>query len=565
MPSKPRPARPAEEEDRGRALHALEILDTLNDPRLDRLVRLAKRVFDVPTAVISFVDKDRSWFKSVSGLAQNELPRNEAFCAQVALGDDVFIVPDTTADPAFVDHPLVAGEPFFRFYAGIPIKTPNGQGIGALSVLDTRARIFQEEDRKVLRDLADLAEQELFGGTPMAAGGKSVGAESSADGPPGSWSGAKLGGFLDAVVENIPDMVFVKDAKDLRFVYLNKAGEDLLGMSRRKVIGKNDFDFFPDDQAAFFVEKDRAVLAAGSVMDITKEPIETADKGARWLQTRKLVLFDSTGEPEYLLGISQDITENLDAENALRTANEKAVSANRMKSDFLAHMSHELRTPLNAILGFSEILKREMFGALGHTKYSEYADDIVVSAQYLLELINDVLDISRIEANQAPVTVQQIDLPDLIDGVLIIVRPLAERKMLSVDVRVSEGLPVLCMDGRMLRQALINLLSNGVKFTPANGRIGISAALNDAGGMKIVIEDSGVGIAEKDLQRVLEPFAQVRQSLDQAIEGTGLGLTLSQKFIQLNGGHLDIQSTLGEGTTVTLTFPPEMLRSSGPS
>jgi two-component system, NtrC family, sensor kinase len=226
--------------------------------------------------------------------------------------------------------------------------------------------------------------------------------------------------------------------------------------------------------------------------------------------------------------------------------------ASRHKSEFLANMSHELRTPLNAIIGFSEVLVDRMFGELNE-KQDEYLKDIFASGQHLLSLINDILDLSKIEAGRMELEVADFDLRSAIDNALILVRERASRRGITLGHSVDERLGPIRGDERKVKQVLLNLLSNALKFTPEGGRIDVSAAEHD-GVAEIAVTDTGVGIAPEDQEAVFEEFRQVG-SADKKVEGTGLGLALSRKFIELHGGRIWVKSQAGQGSTFTFTLP----------
>ena len=227
-------------------------------------------------------------------------------------------------------------------------------------------------------------------------------------------------------------------------------------------------------------------------------------------------------------------------------------AASRHKSEFLANMSHELRTPLNAIIGFSEVLTERMFGEL-NKKQDEYLRDIYASGQHLLSLINDILDLSKIEAGRMELEVSEFDLPTAIENALILVRERASRRGITLGRTIDEHLGMLHGDERKVKQVLLNLLSNALKFTPEGGRIDVSARLQDSAA-EIAVADTGVGIAPGDQEAVFQEFRQVGTA-DKKVEGTGLGLALSRKFIELHGGRIWVQSELGKGSTFTFTLP----------
>ncbi|HEX7007495.1 MAG TPA: ATP-binding protein [Alphaproteobacteria bacterium] len=238
----------------------------------------------------------------------------------------------------------------------------------------------------------------------------------------------------------------------------------------------------------------------------------------------------------------------------LAAARDEANHANRAKSEFLAHMSHELRTPLNAINGFSEIIKDEMFGPVA-PRYRDYAGDIYRSGMHLTALINDVLDLSKIEAGKLEIEEQEIDPAAVVESSLRLVRDRAHKASLRLCVNVPRGLPSLRADERLLKQMLLNLLTNAIKFTPPGGRIDVAVRITESAGMAFAVHDTGVGIAPHDIPRALEPYGQVATTRKQNPDGTGLGLPLVKKMIELHGGTLELDSIPTFGTVATVTFP----------
>ena len=231
----------------------------------------------------------------------------------------------------------------------------------------------------------------------------------------------------------------------------------------------------------------------------------------------------------------------------------RAEEANRSKSEFLANMSHELRTPLNAINGFSEIMMQEMFGPLGDDRYVGYMKDILSSGKHLLELINDILDMSKIEAGKMQLQPEPTDASELVEQSIRIVRGRAEEKRLKLRADVSD-LPEIEVDPRAFKQIMINLVSNAVKFTPEGGRVTVRGFLSGLG-VAFQVSDTGIGIAKEDLPRLGRPFEQIESQHSKSFQGSGLGLALSKSLIELHGGTLSIDSTLGEGTTVSIVLP----------
>jgi signal transduction histidine kinase len=248
------------------------------------------------------------------------------------------------------------------------------------------------------------------------------------------------------------------------------------------------------------------------------------------------------------------LARNLNSMNEeLNTLYEQLEAANRHKSEFLAHMSHELRTPLNAIIGFSEMLKEQYFGELNE-KQMEYAIDIHSSGKHLLSLINDILDLSKVEAGRMELDVAEFDLPMAIENALTLIKERAARHGIELALKIDEELDCFMGDERKFKQILVNLLTNAVKFTPEGGNISVAAGRND-GVVQISVADTGVGIAPEDQGRIFEEFRQARGDVTRKAEGTGLGLTLTRKFIELHGGKIWVKSELGKGSTFTFTLP----------
>ncbi len=243
----------------------------------------------------------------------------------------------------------------------------------------------------------------------------------------------------------------------------------------------------------------------------------------------------------------------------LRTASDQAEAANRAKSEFLAAMSHELRTPLNAILGFSDIIKDEMLGPVGSARYRDYASDINTSGQHLLDLINDILDLSKVESGTDELHEENIQIPEIIFSVLRLVQHRAEKGGIELEIERPDEPPLLRVDERKLKQILVNLLTNAIKFTEAGGKVTLRVWCRTDSGYVFQVIDTGIGIALEDIPKALSQFGQVDGDLDRQYEGTGLGLPLTKALVELHGGCLDLQSRVGVGTTATVRFPAERI------
>jgi PAS domain S-box-containing protein len=251
-----------------------------------------------------------------------------------------------------------------------------------------------------------------------------------------------------------------------------------------------------------------------------------------------------------------DITERKRVEGDLRRAKDEAELASRSKTEFLANMSHELRTPLNAIIGFSDILMGQIFGPLGDARYSDYARDIRDSGLHLLNLINDVLDVSKVEFGKVELIEETVDVVAIVEACARLMRDRADTAGIRLVQELPPGLPQIQGDSRRLKQVLLNLLSNAVKFTPSGGRVTIRARYRGDDGFRLIVEDTGIGIAETDLEKAMRPFGQIDSRLARKYQGTGLGLPLARSMAELHSGKLELESAPGQGTTATIWLPP---------
>jgi signal transduction histidine kinase len=254
------------------------------------------------------------------------------------------------------------------------------------------------------------------------------------------------------------------------------------------------------------------------------------------------------------------VIERARAERDLLSAKEAAERADRTKGEFLATMSHELRTPLNAIIGFSEVMEQELYGPLGHGNYKEYAEDIKTSGIHLLNIINDILDVSKAQAGMITLADDSVELTEVIETSLRLLKPRAVEKGLEFRLDLPRTPTRVRGDRQRLNQVLLNLLSNAIKFTN-HGHIMVRLSCSPEDGILLRIVDTGIGIPESELERIMEPFTQADSTLSRAHEGTGLGLPLSRVFVEAHDGWLTIDSVFGEGSTATVRLPASRLLS----
>ncbi len=359
--------------------------------------------------------------------------------------------------------------------------------------------------------------------------------------------------FLDSIVENVPIMLFVKDSEELRFVRFNRASEELVGLDRQEVLGKCDFDLFPPNLAEHFTKKDRAVLANGIMVEIPEEILDTPNHGRRILHTKKIPVLDPSGQPRFLLGISEDITEKKRSEVALKEAKEAAEAASRAKSDFLANMSHEIRTPMNAVLGMTELL---LDTTLDSTQ-REYVKMVHESGEALLSLINDILDFSKIEAGKFYLDQTEFNVQEVLGDTMKTLAVRAAHKDLELAVHIAPEIPMILIgDPGRLRQIVMNLVGNAVKFTEKGEIVlDVGCRSRDEKNVELMVEvrDTGIGIPQDKIDRIFHAFEQVDTSTTRRYGGTGLGLTITSRLVHLMGGKIWVESALGQGSRFFFT------------
>jgi len=355
-----------------------------------------------------------------------------------------------------------------------------------------------------------------------------------------------------SLVENLPDPLFVHDAAG-DFLEVNEKAVESLGYCRDELLAMNVTDIAVNMQASELKKMWREMRGSKVLKGRHRR------KGGGMFPVEVHVIRYGNDSTPLFLATARDMTERTRVEQDLIVARDRAEYANRAKSEFLANMSHELRTPLNSIIGFSEVIQAEIFGALNEPRYREYIQDIHRSGAHLLDVINDILDMAKIEAQQMSVHEESVDVSAVIRKCRRMVTQRAERAEVKLTTRTDPMVAFVYADERRLCQILINLLTNAIKFTPKGGEVTIRTRLTDKGEFELSVEDTGVGIAEPDLAQVFVPFIQARQHSTQTHEGTGLGLSLVRALAHLHDGDVSLRSEVGQGTTVTVTLPPERL------
>ena len=536
---------PAEEAARTAALEQYAIIDTGQEEAFDRITRILAAVLDTPIAFVSFIEGNRIWFKSAYGSTVRERPRQGSFCNVAIDRNSRLIIPDTTQDERFRNHALVTGPEKIRFYAGTPLQTPSGVNIGTLCALDTRPRNLNKKQIDALDDLATLVidELELHRATKVAL----------------SDNEKRFRDFASTT----SDWFWEKD-ENLRFSYFSDRFTEVTGVPMEWLLGKTrEESGIAKDLDPVVWQNHLADLAAHRPFRNFIHPRTKPNGEVVWLSISGVPHYDEDGRFLGYRGTGADITQQKLTEDALRGAKEQAERADAAKTEFLANMSHELRTPLNAIIGFSDVMKNEVFGAIDNSRYLDYARDINASGTHLLAIINDILDVAKLDTSEFSISLVDVDIRSLLRECEVMITGRLTRAGVDLEISVDNSISVVRADTLRLRQVLLNLLTNATKFTPAAGKITVTVVPADNDKIAFTVRDTGVGIARKDIERVLEPFTQAVSATSQHLEGTGLGLYLTKHLVEKHGGTLEIESEVGVGTSVTFTLPTKRERMAG--
>jgi PAS domain S-box-containing protein len=449
----------------------------------------------------------------------------------------------TVADRGIGISPEEHKRIFGRFEQAVPAEHRPGSGLG-LGLWITR-EVVEAHQGHVSLDSREGEGSTFVVELPLAS--PVYASASAATGPRAGRDAAdRANRFLDSIVEQIPYMIFVKEARELRFERINLAGEALLGVSREDLLGRNDYDFFPKEQADFFQEKDRQTLERGVIVDIPEEPIETT-QGRRWLHTRKVPLLDADGTPRYLLGISEDITERKRTAEALRAAKVEAEAASQELEAFTLSVAHDLRGPLRAIDGFSEAVVEDAGGRLDAATLA-HLERVRAASERMGRMLDDLLHVSTFSS--AALRSQEVDLSAIAEAAVLDLRQANPGR--DVQVVVAPDLKDRG-DPWLLRIVLDNLLGNAFKFTAPRPKATIEfGARVDETGRAYFVRDDGVGF---DPERAKGLFVMFRRLHDEhEFPGTGIGLATVERIVRRHQGRVWAEATLGGGATFYFTL-----------
>ena len=505
------------------ALHETGLLDSEPEERFDRLTRLARRIFDVPIALISLVDEQRQWFKSRQGLASCETDRRIAFCAHTLLQDDVLEIVDARRDPRFADNPLVTSAPHIRFYAGAQVRNREGYILGTLCLIDTRPRQLSHSERASLRDLADCVEEEL----------------STIDRR-----------TLASVAQQTTNAVVITDQYG-RITWVNAGFHRQTGYSLNEVRGRSPGSFLQGSKTNLStVAEMRKALSRHDSFDVE---VLNYHKSGRplWIHITCNPLLGRSGELEGYVAIQSDIGKIKEAE--------------RVKREFTVTISHELRTPLTSLTGALELLDEGVIGQLPDSA-RRLIGIARKNGQRLRLLINDVLDMEKLLAGEMDFRVEAVPLKQLLEQSISSIQTYAGNRTVPValdtdcpdlanelDNDLDNDLDIIA-DPDRFQQIMNNLLSNAIKFSPDRAEVKIRAVRNGARA-RVEVVDQGPGIPADFQKRLFQPFSQLAASDGQSRSGTGLGLAITREIVEQMKGLIGCESTPGQGALFWFELP----------
>ncbi|MGV1013470.1 MAG: PAS domain-containing sensor histidine kinase [Methyloceanibacter sp.] len=363
--------------------------------------------------------------------------------------------------------------------------------------------------------------------------------------------------FIASLAEHAADLITHHDDKG-RVLFASRAARQLCGEPCQTLLGDGLFErVHVSDRLAYLTALSRC-HANGELAEVEFRLRHAGEVGRYvWVELRCRPMpptEDAAPGHPGIVAVTRDISERKAQGAELQRLRDEAESANRAKTQFLANMSHELRTPLNAVIGFAEILNRELFGALGEDRYRDYARLIHESGEHLLHVVNDILDMSKIEAGKFDIVKEPFDVGSLVKSCCDVMRHAADQKSIALHLNIAPDVPELSADKRACKQILLNVISNAIKFTAPGGEVRISVRVRE-GNVELAVADNGIGIANEDLPKLGHPFVQAHTAYDRSYDGAGLGLSVVKGLARLHGGWLELSSALGQGTTATIILP----------
>lgn len=550
---------PDDEHERLEALRRYLVLDTPSEPFYDELATLVAHVCEAPIALISLIDERRQWFKAKLGLMIDETPRDVAFCAHVVHQKEMLIVPDAHEDDRFADHPLVVSDPHIRFYAGAPLLTPAGHVLGTLCVIDRVPRELSARQKAALRLLSrvvitqlelEYAQRELRGAHSSLQ--KRV-EERTAELASANQALQESEQRLRAIVDSEPECVTLI-APDGRLTDINPAGLAMIEAdSREQVLGQSVLNLIAPSHHESYRDLHQRVIRGESA---TLEFEIIGFKGTRrWLDTNAVPLRDMRNEITALLGITRDITERRQVQLERERLLAELRSCNAEMESFVYTISHDLKSPLITIGGFASLATKDL--ARGDLRAAQDSlGEIRQAVNDMQRLIGDLLDLSRtghIAGEPEPMAL----------GVVVeaVIHRLSERiQRLDAAVEAAPDLPAICADRTRIEQVFQNLIDNALKYSRKDVKpliqIGFVRTKDD---LRLYVRDNGRGIKKAYQERIFGLFERV----DAKTEGTGIGLAISRRIVEVHGGRLWVESEPGQGSIFWISLPLSVIVNSG--
>jgi len=523
------------EADRLEALRSCAIMDTQPEADFDDLVAVASVIAEAPQACIAFVDETRWWVKAWVGQVARELPRTAVMCNELIVTAEPLVVDDVRADPRFALHPALEADPHLRFYAALPLVLDGCLAVGMLCLADRKPRVLRPGQlaalQRVARQVVRLVSFRRHATTLAEAH------EALAIGE------AQYRLLADTATDAI---VTVDD--NGRVLFANPAVERLFGYTPQEMVGEPLSMLAPERDRPRHHAVFDGVRAGRYQVSVSAARVAGLRKDGREIALELSCGEGRVGHQRFFTGILRDVSDRHAAEQGLIEAREQAIEGSRLKSEFLASMSHEIRTPMNGVTGMLELLLEEQLTEQQRKRVSV----ALSSAQALLTIINDILDLSKIEAGKLDLVPEWTDVRALVDDVVGLLRPLAAEKGLQVDSSCGADVPARVLaDGGRLRQVLLNLAGNAVKFTD-EGRVAIGVTVVSATRERVRLQcsvtDTGIGIPAEQIPLVFEKFTQLEGAAARRANGTGLGLSICRKLIDLMGGTIQVSSQPGRGS-----------------
>lgn len=526
-------------------LASYQLWDTPEEDSFNELARLASYICQTPIALISLMDANRQWHKAKVGMETSSTELEHTFCQYTAIQSDLMEVPDSLLDPRFRDNPSVVGEPNIRFYAGMPLVSPEGHMIGTMCVIDKMPKNLSEEQKEALRTIAKqvMVQMELRRNNLVLIDERNSLLSEKFQNAQAKLKEQKseIGSLREAIRVSSAMMRLaldgtIKEVNDTMATILGYEEVELLGTSHKALVQEE----YQGDWESLWKQLITGRFHQGRFKRKSKQG------EAVWIQANYIPIKDIKGRVIEILKLAQDITHEMEVQQDL----ERATAA---KDVFLANMSHEIRTPLNAILGFTDLLlSDEMLDG-----QREYLESIKIAGSGLLVLINDILDVSKIESGTLTLERANFSPRHIVQNVRQMLSLKAKEKGISLLVEIGDGMPDELMGDKFrLSQILYNLIGNAIKFTE-EGFVRVLVNVDDKSVLHVRIIDTGIGIPKEESEKLFNRFSQVEEHKPRISGGAGLGLNISKLLVELQGGTIGFTSEVGQGSEFFFYIPYE--------